>query len=83
MCAAAISKHEYLFHELTLNSIYFSLCVIHLVQANERLDDDEDYLVDHSIVLYLVDKNGEFVDFFTQRAQIGDVVEKIEAHMKT
>jgi cytochrome oxidase Cu insertion factor (SCO1/SenC/PrrC family) len=53
------------------------------VQANERLDDDEDYLVDHSIVLYLVDKNGEFVDFFTQRAQIGDVVDKIEAHMKT
>lgn len=46
------------------------------------MDDDEDYLVDHSIVLYLVDKNGEFVDFFTQRAQIGDVVDKIEAHMK-
>ena len=47
------------------------------------MDDEEDYLVDHSIVLYLVDKEGQFVDFFTQRAQINDVVEKIEAHMKT
>lgn len=47
------------------------------------MDDEEDYLVDHSIVLYLVDKEGQFVDFFTQRAQIGDVVEKIEAHIKT
>lgn len=53
-----------------------------LDQANEHLDDEEDYLVDHSIVLYLVDKEGEFVDFFTQRAQIGDVVEKIDQHMK-
>lgn len=38
--------------------------------------------MDHSIVLYLVDKEGGFVDFFTQRAQIGDVVEKIDNHMK-
>lgn len=53
------------------------------LQANEQLDDEEDYLVDHSIVLYLVDKEGQFVDFFTQRALIGDVVEKIEGHMKT
>ena len=51
-------------------------------QANEQLDDEEDYLVDHSIVLYLVDKEGEFVDFFTQRAQIGDVVDKIDNHIK-
>jgi hypothetical protein len=34
-------------------------------------------------VLYLVDKEGEFVDFFTQRAQIGDVVRRIEEHMAT
>ena len=39
-------------------------------------------MVDHSIVLYLVDKEGEFVDFFTQRAQIGDVVDKIDNHIK-
>ena len=39
--------------------------------------------MDHSIVLYLVDKEGEFVDFFTQRAQIGDVVDKIDNHIKT
>lgn len=33
-------------------------------------------------MLYLVNKEGEFVDFFTQRTQVGDVVERIENHMK-
>jgi cytochrome oxidase Cu insertion factor (SCO1/SenC/PrrC family) len=60
----------------------FHLKTLFKLQANEQLDDEEDYLVDHSIVLYLVDKEGQFVDFFTQRALIGDVVEKIEGHMK-
>lgn len=77
------SDFHKIFLEFLPQAIHFSLTATCLVQANERLDDDEDYLVDHSIVLYLVDKNGEFVDFFTQRAQIGDVVDKIEAHMKT
>jgi cytochrome oxidase Cu insertion factor (SCO1/SenC/PrrC family) len=38
--------------------------------------------VDHSIVLYLVNREGEFVDFFTQRTQVGDVVDRIEKHIK-
>ena len=54
--------------------VYFS-------KANENLDDDEDYLVDHSIVFYLLSPDGTFLEFFTQRAQIGDVVEKIASHV--
>mmetsp|Transcript_59060 Transcript_59060/g.116173 ORF Transcript_59060/g.116173 Transcript_59060/m.116173 type:complete len:253 (-) Transcript_59060:154-912(-) len=55
--------------------VYFS-------KANENENDDEDYLVDHSIVLYLVSPEGEFVDFFTQRTEVGDVVERIEKYVK-
>ena len=67
---------------LSLKLIFLWLHYCLHPQANEQLDDEEDYLVDHSIVLYLVDKEGEFVDFFTQRAQIGDVVDKIDNHIK-
>lgn len=40
-------------------------------------DEDGDYLVDHSIVMYLVSPEGEFLDFFTQRMQITDIVNRI------
>ena len=51
--------------------VYFS-------KANENEDDDDDYLVDHSIVFYLLDPQGNFKEFFTQRMQVNDIVSKIE-----
>ena len=42
--------------------VYFS--------KTEEHEDDEDYLVDHSIVIYLIAPNGEFLDFFTQRTTV-------------
>ena len=54
--------------------VYFS-------KANENENDDEDYLVDHSIVFYLVNQQGEFLDFFTQRMKADDIVDKIKQHM--
>ena len=46
-------------------------------------DEDGDYLVDHSIVLYLISPDGEFLDFFTQKMQVIDIVNKIKSHMRT
>ena len=56
--------------------VYFS-------KADEHEDDEDDYLVDHSIVLYLVAPDGEFLDFFTQKMQVGDVTKRILNHVKT
>jgi protein SCO1 len=55
--------------------VYFS-------KANENELDDSDYLVDHSIVLYLVSPSGEFLDFFTQKMTPQDVTDKIMKHVK-
>jgi len=58
--------------------VYFS-------KADEVINEDSEeleYLVDHSIVLYLMSPEGEFVDFFTQRTTVGDVVSKIEKYVK-
>jgi cytochrome oxidase Cu insertion factor (SCO1/SenC/PrrC family) len=45
--------------------------------VDASLESDEEYLVDHSIVLYLVSPTGEFLEFFTQRMDVKDIVEKI------
>lgn len=59
-------------------------------QANQHEDDEDDYLLDHSIVLYLMvpsppgqegDMPQVFSEFYTQRMLVGEVVDKIEAQM--
>lgn len=43
-----------------------------------RTDNTEDYLVDHSIIHYFCDRNGEFVDFFGKNLTADEIVKKIE-----
>ena len=51
--------------------------VYHSVNDQSRSADD-DYLVDHSIVMYLVKPDGEFVDFYTQLATHDEIVERVK-----
>eukprot|EP00501_MAST-03F_sp_TOSAG23-6_P002074 GSMAST32.ASY1.ANO1.2166.1 assembled CDS len=51
--------------------VYFS-------DTNNLDDEDTDYLVDHSIVMYLVDPDGNFIDFYTQLADVNEIVSRIE-----
>jgi protein SCO1/2 len=53
--------------------VYFS--------KTEDHEEGEDYLVDHSIVLYLVGPDGKFLDFFTQRMSVEDCVARIAQHI--
>jgi protein SCO1 len=51
------------------------------VDKSEELE--EEYLVDHSIVLYLIDPQGEFLDFYTQGMTALDITDKILKEMST
>lgn len=46
------------------------------------LESEEDYLVDHSIVLYFVAPNGDFLEFYTQRTEVPEVVERMVKQFK-
>lgn len=41
-----------------------------------------DYVVDHSIVMYFMGRDGKFVDFFTQMMEPEEIVAKIKGHVK-
>ena len=43
--------------------VYYSRAGVGEISGNETSDDD-DYLIDHSIISYLVDPKGEFVTFY-------------------
>jgi hypothetical protein len=53
---------------------------VYISKANE--EEDGDYLVDHTIVLYLNAPDGEFLDFFSQGMHANDIVKKIEENAK-
>jgi len=51
------------------------------VYYNPTDDDDEHYLVDHSIISYLINPDGNFVAFYGQAVEAEDMVKKISEHI--
>jgi protein SCO1/2 len=47
------------------------------MNAREQ-DDEDDYLVDHSIVMYLVGPDGMFEDFYTQLTEADEAAARIK-----
>ena len=47
-------------------------------QVNE---DDMDYLVDHSIFIYLLAPDGSFIDYFGRDVPVPTIVERLQGHM--
>jgi len=46
-------------------------------------EEKEDYLVDHSIITYLMDPSGEFSEFYAKNASAVEVAARIQAKMMT
>lgn len=42
---------------------------------------DDDYLVDHSIITFLMDPNGEFQEFYTKSSTAVEIASRMEAKM--
>lgn len=42
---------------------------------------EEDYLVDHSIITYLMDRRGQFLDFFGRNMTVEEIVHKVEKYI--
>jgi protein SCO1/2 len=43
--------------------------------------DDDDYLVDHSIIMYLVNPDGEFVTFYGKNFDAPSLAKSLEGHL--
>jgi len=51
-------------------------------EEEDEEEEDWDYLVDHSIVMYFLSPEGEFLEFFTQIAEVDEIVERIADHVQ-
>lgn len=53
------------------------------VYYSKTADSATDYLVDHSIITYLIDPQGAFVTFYGKNWEMDDLADSIARHVKS
>jgi len=53
----------------------------HVYQSIGEPDEDNDYIVDHTVVIYLMDEDGKFSDYYGRSATLDDVVNGVRMKM--
>ncbi|SOV12933.1 Cg3 protein [Plasmodium sp. gorilla clade G2] len=76
---------ELIKHVSKLFRVYYNENVtdINYSKENESISKNEkyNYLIDHSIIHYLLDTNGNFLDFFGKNATTSEMVDKISQYI--
>jgi protein SCO1/2 len=57
------------------------ICRAYRVYYNKANEEDEDYLLDHSIIIYLMDPNGEFVEFYGSLVDEKQMLERMKGQL--
>ena len=52
---------------------------VYFHEVDKDEEESEDYLVDHSIVMYLIGPDGAFIDFYTQLMTASEIADKMIA----
>jgi len=53
------------------------------VFSSKTSDSETDYLIDHSIIVYLMDRNGQFLDYFGINLDANQIADRITNHIKS
>lgn len=59
-------------------AVIFSGTVRIHVEGEENSDNEDNYLLDHSTFIYVLNELGEFVDFFSENMSVEQCVQKIQ-----